>query len=216
MGNGSCIYAVHPLYPLNLTTSLYSLFSRDLFALPIIMDTIQIYAIAAGGTLSIFALINLLPILVPLVTRISFLAKHLKYPYLLHRHRILGPWSPAGVMVQLAYLAVNLLCILVVKLSWSGLRVSSFSNAGRRAGTLAEVNKIPLLAGPYLAFLADRLGLSLKTIRSVHWSAGWMTATLVLLYAMATASDRPLLLGVSQNLFAVVVRFLHHYPRCWS
>jgi hypothetical protein len=28
---------------------------------------------------------------------------------------------------------------------------------------------IPLLAGPHFAFLADRLGLSLKTIRGVHW-----------------------------------------------
>ena len=113
-------------------------------------------------------------------------------------------------MIQLAYLAVNLICILVVELSWDGLRAATFSDAGRRASTLAEVNMIPLFAGPHLAFLADRLGLSLKTIRGIHRSAGWMTAALVLLHAMAAASDGPLPLDVSQNLFAVVVRFLHH------
>jgi hypothetical protein len=180
------------------------------------MDTIQIYAIAAGGILSIFGLVNLLPSLIPLVTCISFfVSKHFTYPYLLHRHRILGPWSRAGVVIQLAYLAVNLFCILV-ELSGTGLTVSTFSVAGRRAGTLAQVNMIPLLAGPHFAFLADRLGLSLKTIRRVHRSAGWMTAALVPLHAMAAAFDGSLPLDVSQNLFAVVVRFLHHPPRCLS
>ncbi|KFZ02687.1 hypothetical protein V500_00025 [Pseudogymnoascus sp. VKM F-4518 (FW-2643)] len=168
------------------------------------MDAIQIYAIAAGGTLCIFAFVNLLPLLIPLVTRISnFVSKHFRYPYILHRHRILGPWTRAGVVIQLAYLAINLFCVVVV-LSWDGLKAVNFSDAGRRAGTLAEVNMIPLLAGPHFAFLADLLGLSLKTIRGIHRSAGWMTAALVLLHAMAAASDGPLPIDVSQNLFAVV------------
>ena len=68
----------------------HSLVSRDLFALPIIMDSIQIYAIAAGGTLCIFAFVNLLPLVIPLITRVSiFISKHFRYPYILHRHRIL-------------------------------------------------------------------------------------------------------------------------------
>ncbi|ELR08502.1 hypothetical protein GMDG_00566 [Pseudogymnoascus destructans 20631-21] len=168
------------------------------------MDAIQIYSIAAGGTLCIFALVNLLPLLIPLVTRVSnFVSKHFRYPYILHRHRILGPWTRAGVVIQLAYLAINLFCVFVV-LSWDGLKAANFSDAGRRAGTLAEVNMIPLLAGPHFAFLADLLGLSLKTIRGIHRSAGWMTAALVLLHAMAAASDGPLPIDVSQNLFAVI------------
>jgi hypothetical protein len=178
------------------------------------MDAIQIYAIAAGGTLCIFAFVNLLPLLIPLVTRVSnFVSKHFRYPYILHRHRILGPWTRAGVVIQLAYLAINLFCVVVV-LSWDGLKAANFSDAGRRAGTLAEVNMIPLLAGPHFAFLSDLLGLSLKTIRGIHRSAGWMTAALVLLHAMAAASDGPLPIDVSQNLFAVVVRFIHHSLRC--
>ncbi|KFY03642.1 hypothetical protein V490_00110 [Pseudogymnoascus sp. VKM F-3557] len=168
------------------------------------MDAIQIYAIAAGGTLCIFAFVNLLPLLVPLVTHVSnFVSKHFRYPYILHRHRILGPWTRAGVVIQLAYLAINLFCVFVI-LSWDGLKAANFSDAGRRAGTLAEVNMIPLLAGPHFAFLADLIGLSLKTIRGVHRSAGWMTAALVFLHAMAAASDGPFPIDVSQNLFAVV------------
>ncbi|OBT74032.1 hypothetical protein VF21_07829 [Pseudogymnoascus sp. 05NY08] len=168
------------------------------------MDAIQIYAIAAGGTLCIFAFVNLLPLLIPLVTCVSiFVSKHFRYPYILHRHRILGPWTWAGVVIQLAYLALNLFYVFAV-LSGDGLKAANFSDAGRRAGALAEVNMIPLLAGPHFAFLADLLGLSLKTIRGIHRSAGWMTAALVFLHAMAAASDGPLPIGVSQNLFAVI------------
>ncbi|ELR09836.1 hypothetical protein GMDG_04319 [Pseudogymnoascus destructans 20631-21] len=200
----SAIYLPHPVHSLNSTNSTYSLVSRDLFALPIVMDAIQIYAIAAGGTLCIFAFVNLLPLLIPLVTRVSiFVSKHFRYPYILHRHRILGPWTRAGVIIQLAYLAINLFCVLAV-LSWDDIKAANFSGAGRRAGTLAEVNMIPLLAGPHFAFLADLIGLSLKTIRGIHRSAGWMTAALVFLHAMAAASDGPLPIDVSQNLFAVI------------
>ncbi|KFY32042.1 hypothetical protein V493_00580 [Pseudogymnoascus sp. VKM F-4281 (FW-2241)] len=181
-----------------------SLVSREIFALPIIMDAIQIYAIAAGVTLCIFAFVNFLPLLIPLVTRVSiFVSKHFRYPYILHRHQYLGPWTRAGVVIQLAYLAINLFCVFVV-LSWEGLEAANFSDAGRRAGTLAQVNMIPLLAGPHFAFLADLLGLSLKTIHGVHRSVGWMTAALVFLHAMAAASYGPLPIDVSQNLFAVI------------
>ena len=61
------------------------------------MDAIQIYAIAAGGTFSVFALVHLLTHVIPLLTRVSlFLSKHLTYPYLIHRHQVLGPWSRAA------------------------------------------------------------------------------------------------------------------------
>ncbi|KAG9228392.1 hypothetical protein BJ875DRAFT_508528 [Amylocarpus encephaloides] len=167
-------------------------------------DTIQIYTIAVGGTLCIFAFVNLLPLLIPLVTRVSnFVSKHFRYSYILHRHRILGPWTRAGVVIQLAYLVINLFYVFVV-LSWDGLKAANFSDAGRRAGTLVEVNMIPLLAGPHFAFLADLLRLLLKTIRGVHRSAGWMTAALVFLHSMAVAFDGPLLIDVSQNLFTVI------------
>jgi hypothetical protein len=61
----------HPpsLHPYN--SSPYSLLSHDLVTRPTVMDTIRIYAIAAGGTLSIFTLARMLPLLIPLVTLLN-------------------------------------------------------------------------------------------------------------------------------------------------
>jgi hypothetical protein len=62
-------------------------------------------------------------------------------------------------------------------------------------GTPAVVNRIPIVAGPHLAFLADRLGLSLKVIRGIHGSAGFMSAVLVL-HAMVAVSNASLPLDI--------------------
>jgi hypothetical protein len=70
------------------------------------------------------------------------------------------------------------------------------------------VNMTPLFAGFHHAFLADLLGLPLKTIRGIHRSARLMTCGLLLLHAMIAASEASLPLNVPQNLFAVVLRFL--------
>lgn len=176
------------------------------------MNPIQIYAVAAGGIFSLLALVHLLPSLVPFFTRVSFfVSKYFTYPYVLHRHQILGPWTRAGVAMQLAYLALNMFCVAVFDLSWHGLRASTFAEAGHRAGTLAMLNTIPLCAGFHHAFVADLLGLSLKTIRGIHRSAGWMACGLLLLHAMAAASQASLPLSVPQNLFAAIVRSFYYF-----
>lgn len=55
----------------------------------LIMNIIQVYAVDAGGIFSVFALIHLLPKIMPLVIYLSLrFSKHITYPYLLHRHRI--------------------------------------------------------------------------------------------------------------------------------
>jgi hypothetical protein len=207
-------YTLHPfthLSPIHFflrAPSPFALFPRFLPG-PFVMNLIQIYAVAAGGIFSLFALVRLLPSVIPFSTRVSwFVSKHLTYPYLLHRHQILGPWTRAGVAMQLAYLATNVFCVSVVEISWDGLRVSTFADAGRRASVLAMVNMVPALAGFHHAFLADQLGLSVKTIRGIHRSAGWMMCGLLLLHAMVAASQESLPLNVPQNLFAVVVRFI--------
>lgn len=180
------------------------------------MDPTQIYAVAAGGAFSLFALVHFCPYIILFFTRVSvFISKHLTYSYLLHRHRILGPWTRAGIVIQLAYLAVNVFCVSVVEISWNGLRGSTVSDAGRRASTLAMVNMIPTFAGFHHAFLADQLGLSLKTIRGIHRSAGWMTCGFVLLHALVAASKAPLPLSVPQNLFAVIVCSPSPLPFSW-
>ena len=71
---------------------------------------------------------------------------------------------------------------------------------------------IPLFAGPHLVFLADWLGFCLKTVCSIHQSAGWMMAALVL-HTIAAVSDGPLPLDIPQNMFVVIVSILYNSPR---
>jgi len=122
------------------------------------MDITQKYAAAAGSVFFIFILVNLLPHITPLIGHVSLLAsKYLTYPHPIHRYSFLGPWSPADGLVQLIYLTANVFCF--------SFRVSTISEAGLRAGTLSVINTIPLFAGPHLSFLADQLGVSLRTYR---------------------------------------------------
>ena len=174
---------VHPRCPLSPSLS---------------MDVIQVYAVAAGGTIFIFILINLLPYLASLWKHISlFTLKHLTYPYLLHRHRFIGPWSRAEVLIQVVYLTVNIFCL--------SFRVSGVAKTGSRAGTLSLVNMIPLFAGPSFSFAADRLGVPLKVYRYAHRSAGFITFTLVLIHVLSVVSQGSFSLRLSQHLFAVIV-----------
>ncbi len=162
------------------------------------MDIIQVYAVAAGGILFIFVLINLLPYLAPLGKHISlFTLKHLTYPYLLHRHRFVGPWSRAEILIQAVYLTVNIFCL--------SFRVSGMAEASNRAGTLSLVNMIPLFASPSFSFLADRLGVPFKVYRCAHRSAGFMTFTLVLIHVLSVVSHGSFSLSQPQHLFAVIV-----------
>lgn len=163
------------------------------------MDIIQGYAVAAGGAFSIVVLVHLLPYILPVVKYVYFsISKHLTYRYVLSRHWILGPWTRRGVIVQLVYIAVNIFC--------ASFRASTITDVGLRAGTLAVVNMIPLFAAPHLAFAADWIEMSLRTIRIVHRSAGFMTFFLGLLHVIvAAASNVSLRLEVSRDLFAVIV-----------
>ena len=84
------------------------------------MDVPQIYATAAGGFFLVLILINFLSQIVR--ERIAlFTYKHLTYPYFLHRHQLLSPWTQSGVLIQLTYIALNAFCL--------GFRLSTLSKA---------------------------------------------------------------------------------------
>jgi hypothetical protein len=172
------------------------------------MDITQKYATAAGGVFFIFTLVNLLPHITPLMGHISlFTSKHLTYPYLIYRHRFLGPWSPADGLVQLIYLTANVFCF--------SFRVATISEVGLRAGTLSLINMIPLFAGPHLSFLADLLGVSLRTYRQVHRSAGLMSFALILFNVLVVVFSRASFpLDLPQNLSGLIVRL--SYSSCPS
>ena len=159
------------------------------------------YAIALGGVLIALVLVNLLPplpyfaLFAPPLLHQAF--RYLTYPYLLRRHRFLGPWTHADVIIQLVYIVSNSFCL--------GFR-SSIAKAGLRAGSLSLINLIPLFLGPHLGFLADILGVSLSTFRHIHRSAGLMSSGLVLFHALTVIISRTAfaLRGV-KNRSAVVV-----------
>ena len=139
------------------------------------MDVPQIYATAAGGFFLVFILVNFLSRTVR--ERIAlFTSKHLTYPYVIHRHQLLGPWTRSGILVQLIYIALNVFCL--------GFRVSTLSKAGLRARNLSLTNIIPLLTGPHLSFLADIIGFYLDTYRRVHRSVDVISFALLLFHVL--------------------------------
>jgi len=89
-------------------------------------------------------------------------AKHLTYPFIVRRHRLLGPWSRADVLLQLIYFTINMFCMT--------FRVTSVKEAGARAGTM--INMAPPFFGFHLSFLADILGISLSNYRRIHRMTG--------------------------------------------
>lgn len=162
------------------------------------MDITLEYAIAAGGILTLFFLANLIRLVWPLCRRVGReVSKHLSYTYLVRRHRYLGPWTAAAVLAQVVYVAGNVFCL--------SFHAASTAQVGRRAGSMALINMVPLFGGPHLNSLADALGVSLVSARRVHRSTGIMASALVLVHLLFTLAATPSFeLGNPQNIFAII------------
>jgi len=163
------------------------------------------YAIAAGGILLILALINLLPLLSQLTSCarpfFRLVSRYLLYRNLIGRHRFLGPWTFADVIIQLLYIVINSFC-----LSFRLPNIARFATAGIRAGNLSLLTLSLLFLGPHLSFLADVIGVSLSTFRRIHRSAGLMSLGLVLVHTLAIFTSRTTFaLRSTQNKFGIVV-----------
>ena len=169
-----------------------------------LMDITQAYGIAAGGILLIFVLKNLRSHIEPLIDGVSLLiSKHLIYRYVLHRHRLLGPWSRAHFVIHLIYITANIFCV--------SFRASNVTKAGIRAGVLSLINLISLFAGLHLGFLADLLGISVSTYRHAHRSAGLMSAVLLIFHITSVLSSSiPFTLNLPEHLFGLIVSIQAH------
>ena len=76
------------------------------------MDLTQVYAISIGGAFGVLLLLNGWPWISYFIRYLSPLtSKYMIYRYVFHRHRLLGPWSLAGVFLQLIYIAENIVCV---------------------------------------------------------------------------------------------------------
>jgi hypothetical protein len=141
------------------------------------MDISLVYAIVMGGSFCLLLFINSLPLIARLIRYLSpLVSKRLIYPYILYRHRLLGPWSGADILVQLICIAGNICCFEF----WD----TTISKAGLRAGTLATINLIPLFAVPHLSTLADQLGVTLSTFRQIHQSVGEIAVILTIFHLL--------------------------------
>lgn len=183
------------------------------------MEITQLYAIATAGFFFCLVLFSYRPYTALLLKNISLLSsQHLAYPRVIHRHRYLGPWSRADVLLQLSYIAVNMFCV--------GFEASYIRAAGLRAANLSLINLIPAFAGPHLSFLADILRIPLTTYHRIHRSSGIMSCCLLAFHVITVAasptSRTPLSLRSAENLWAVIVStfpllafFLPRAPPCY-
>lgn len=173
------------------------------------MDETQIYALVLGGLFASLVVARLLSWLYQDFLRYkTWLLRLLVYPYLMRRHRLAGPWTRAQVIGYLLYLIANIFS--------ASFRVSSITAAESRTGILSLVNVVPLFFGLHLGFLADLLGISLRTYHWIHSAAASMSMALatthVILHAVIHGSvslrARTQLYGVIVCLFLICLLFL--------
>ncbi len=149
------------------------------------MEITQIYAVAAGGALAFLVIVKLWLS----ITRIlrfqtsGFLLKHVVYPYLLRRHRCIGPWTRGSVLLHVFYIAAVIFC--------NSFRVDSLTQASIRAGKMALINSIPLYLGFHLGFIADVLGISLRVFSRLHGSIAFISTALGLFHAVVSMASGP-------------------------
>lgn len=165
------------------------------------MNFLAIYAIAAGGILGTLFLVRIGPSLMSLSSTASvMISKHLSFPYILSRHKLVGPWTRANVLLYMVYLAVNIFFV-----AYQGPSAVGF---GRRAGTLSLINMGFLVLATHLSFLADILGVSLQTCQRIHRAVGYTTSGLLAFHIIVTLAIRQetFPLNDERNLFALIVR----------
>jgi len=166
------------------------------------MESTQLYAIAAGGILSIIILYHFCNYLVQLASEhaLVFCLKHLFYPFMLARHRFVGPWTRSSAVKQCLFWALTAFCTV--------FRTSTLADAGTRAGMLSMINMIPLYSGLHLSFVADLLGVSVRAYTRIHGSLGVMTGALALFHAVVAVTGGR---STSQdtNIYTLMVRRCH-------
>lgn len=102
------------------------------------MDLTQIYALCIGCVFAFLLLYYSVILALNLVRRraITFLLKHLIYPFLYRRSNILRPITRYHVFLQAFYWFLTLVCNTV--------GVQSLAEVGARAVRLSVINLVPL------------------------------------------------------------------------
>jgi hypothetical protein len=145
------------------------------------MNPFTIYAIIVGGafaTLFLQHATGLSSIL--LRSRLAKKAfKYLAWSVIVSRTRFTPPVTRGDVVAQLLYWGGTLLV--------NTFQVRSLSEAASRAGSIAILYLIPLVAGSRLSFAADRMGLSLRTFQYLHNTFGLMVSAQLISHVVLVA-----------------------------
>ncbi|KAH8799661.1 cell surface metalloreductase [Xylogone sp. PMI_703] len=162
------------------------------------MEITLVFGIAVGGVFLSLALFNIRHRIRQFLKAFSLWAnKHFVYPQCLRRHRYLGPWSRADILLQSVYIATNIFCL--------AYKVSGISKAGLRATNLSLINLIPLFSSPSFNVLTDLLGVSLGTFRRFHRLAGVMSFILLVFHVITVAISQTFFpLHILDNRWGVV------------
>jgi hypothetical protein len=164
------------------------------------MDVSEIYALAADGLFVLIMLVNCLASLSENVRDVLLPSalRHLVYPFLISRHRLLGPCTRLRALLQAIYWGLAA--------SASTYGTHSFAALGVRAGTLSLVNAAMLYSGLQLGFLADALGLRLPTVRWLHGSIGLVSWALALLHVIINITGNGQMgLDTSSRVYGLMV-----------
>lgn len=164
------------------------------------MEFTILYAIAAGSLLTMLFLIRIAPSFLNLLRILSFLiTKHLTYPYLWGRHRLVAPCTRADALLYIVYAVANVFFI--------SFDTPSTTLARDRAGTLSVINMNFLFLAHHLGFLANAMGVSLMTCKRIHRAVGWMTSILLILHIIMAliVEQKGWSLREKPNLFAFIV-----------
>ncbi|QKX63192.1 uncharacterized protein TRUGW13939_10361 [Talaromyces rugulosus] len=162
------------------------------------MDITSIYAVTAGGVCATLFFVSILPYVAPLASKTStFISKHFIFPFLLHRHSFVGPWTRGAVLVHTLYVATNLFCLC--------FRAMSRIDAARRAGALSMINMVALFATGNLTICTDIFRISRHLSLQIHRATACMVASLIGLHiVLVMTTQRSFPLTESDNLFGLI------------
>lgn len=135
------------------------------------MDVLQWYASVVGCIVFIVICAGFVDALRILGVIQVLFARHCLYPYILDRHRWIGPWTRAAFLRKSIFIAGNTVALLLA----SDTRKSLAHNAG----VLALINMMPLFLSLHHSAGADLLHLTLSTYRALHRETALVTTCLV-------------------------------------
>lgn len=150
------------------------------------METVAVYVYMialAGIFLLVFFIAHLFHRLVAITTWIGTqVTRFFSYHFVIDRHTLIGPWTASSLFIHMLYIASNAACLCY--------KLENLSGAASRAGTLSLANLAPVFLGVHLSFLADILGVSLRTYQRIHRSCGLMASSLLFSHGLLAMSQK--------------------------